>query len=421
MKSEHSYLSLNYYTHLSFLSLLSWTLAALLHFFFLQETMLFRIFLSVAFFFWAFTRFILVKTMSTPPFHQTLVRIGGCISLFYVFIVWNTGHWITLDQLIGSWIIIHLVLRIWGYLLLHQAQFKIRHIFIVDFVFALPFGLILIFNPYQSDVVQSWFVLVFMLGSSMLQAYRHLIIKKTIHDKQKIHSTRLHIPIIVSQTLPSYLIHTINEWLLSNQRTVSNFTTPTQLTKRFYIYFVTNEKQQIRHSYVYVGFEGKVFHLLLLPQINTRLPWKKQGVMLTSDDESFTHRFGFKYKHKVTRFTLLISEDHANRIREQLRKLIVFSTPYDLQKINHRRSYLATKRILSPNCELRAINFEPFKNANPFLLSGVSFLRFVLKTSLWSALPFKGVLTPHFVYQFFEEQFTIPHSYVIGRVNVEND
>lgn len=421
MKSDHPSMTPNHYLLISLISLISWTLAAILHFFYLQEILMFRVLLSIAFFFWALTRFKLVSTLSTPLIHQLLIKTGGCISFFYVLLVWTTGQWISLEQLIGFWIIVHLTLRILGYIMLHQAQFKVKRIFLVDFIFALPFGLILIFNPYQSDLVQSWFVLVFMLGSSMLQAYRHLVIKKTIHDQQKIHTTRLHLPIIISQTVPSYFIHTINEWLLSNQQTVSNFTTPTQLTKRFYIYFVTNDKQQVRHSYVYIGFEGKIYHLLLLPNIHSWIPWKKQGVMISSDDESFTHRFGFKYKHKVTRFTLLISEEHAIRIREQLLKLLTFSTTYDLLKIKNRQHYLATKRMLSPNCELRAIHFEPFKNANPFMLSGVSFLRFVLKTSLWDTLPFKGVLTPHFVYQFCEDQFTQPHSYVIGRINVEID
>lgn len=421
MNSDASLKSLKYYLLLSLISVLSWTSAAILHVLFLQENLLFRVLLSISFFFWAFTRFMLVQVMSTPLFHQRLVKIGGLISLLFALIVWTIDQWMTLDQLIGLWIIIHLSLRVSGYVLLNNEQFKIKRILLIDIVFALPYGLILIFNPYQSDVVQSWFVLLFMLGSSMLQSYRHLVIKKMIHDKQNIHTTRLHLPIVLSRLLPSFLIHTVNEWLLSDQRTVSNFTTVSNLTQRFHIYFVMNDKQQIRHSYVYVGFKGRVYHVLVLPRLNARFPWQKQGVLLTSDDESFTHRFGFKYKHKITRFTLLISEEHAVRIEEQLNKLLTFSTPYNIKKIQKRKDFLSTKRILSPSCELRAINFDPFKRANPFILSGVSFLRFVLKTSLWNTLPFKGVLTPNLVYEFCEEQYTIPHSYVIGRVNVEVD
>lgn len=98
---------------------------------------------------------------------------------------------------------------------------------------------------------------------------------------------------------------------------------------------------------------------------------------------------------------------------------MTFSSPYDISLIKKKKSYLQSKRMLSQGCELRAINFEPFRSAHPLILSGVSFLRFVLKTSLWNTLPFKGVLTPNLVYEFCEEQYTMPHSYVVGRVNVE--
>jgi hypothetical protein len=156
-----------------------------------------------------------------------------------------------------------------------------------------------------------------------------------------------------------------------------------------------------------------------MPKLNARFPWQRQGVLLTADEEHFTHRFGFKYKHKVTRFTLLISDEHAKRIEEQISKLTTFSSPYDIRKIKNRKRFLMSKRMLTQECELKAINFEPFMSANPFILSGVSFLRFILKTSLWNTLPFKGVLTPNLVYEFCEEQYTIPHSYVVGRMNVE--
>ena len=238
-------------------------------------------------------------------------------------------------------------------------------------------------------------------------------------DHQNIHTTRLHLPLFFSRLFPSFIIHTINEWLLSDQRSISNFANSAALVNRFHIYFVTNEKEEIRHSYVYVGFKGKIYHVLVLPKLSARFPWQRQGVLLTANEEQFTHRFGFKYKHKITRFTLLISDEHASKISEQLGKLTTFSSPYDIKKIKNRKRYLMSKRMLSQQCELKAINFEPFKSANPFVLSGVSFLRFILKTSLWNTLPFKGVLTPNLVYEFCEEQYTIPHSYVVGRMNVE--
>lgn len=100
------------------------------------------------------------------------------------------------------------------------------------------------------------------------------------------------------------------------------FASMTQLTERLHVYFVMNDKQEIRHSYVYIGFRGKIYHVIVLPRINALFPWQKQGVLITSSEEEFTHRFGFKYKHKVTRFTLLISENHAKNIEEQLTKLM---------------------------------------------------------------------------------------------------
>lgn len=421
MKTDAQPISMKLYPYLSLISILSWTSAALLHVVFLQETWLFRLLLSISFFFWAFTRFILVQVMSTPIFHQRLVKIGGFFSLVFTIGVWSIDTWMTLDQLIGLWIVIQLALRLSGYIGLKRVQFKITRMLVLDTLIALPYGLILVFNPYQSDLLQSWFVLLFMLGSSIVQAYRHLIIKKMMRDHQNIHTTRLHLPLFLSRILPSYLIHTVNEWLLSDQRTVSNFASMANLTQRLHVYFVMNDKQQIRHSFVYIGFQGKVYHVVVMPRINASWPWQKQGVLLTSDEESFTHRFGFKYKHKVTRFTLLISDDHALRISEQLNKLIAFSKPYDINAIKKRKDFLTSKRRMSQGCELKAISFEPFKSAHPFKLSGVSFLRFVLKTSLWNTLPFKGVLTPNLVYEFCEEQYTIPHSYVIGRVNVEID
>lgn len=92
---------------------------------------------------------------------------------------------ISLDQLIGLWILSHLTLRILGYLRLRQNQFKIMRMFVLDVLFALPYGLVLFFNPYQSDLLQSWFVLLFMLGSSFLQTYRHLVIKKDDEGSSK--------------------------------------------------------------------------------------------------------------------------------------------------------------------------------------------------------------------------------------------
>lgn len=407
------------YSILSLISIIAWVSAALLHVLFLQETFWFRLLLSVSFFFWAFTRFTLVSVMSTPLFHQRLVKLGGLISLVFTFLVWVNQSTLSLDQLIGLWILSHLTLRVLGYLRLKQNQFKIMRMFVLDVLIALPYGLVLFFNPYQSDLLQSWFVLLFMLGSSFLQTYRHLVIKKMIKDHQNIHTTRLHLPLFLSRMLPSFMIHTVNEWLLSDQRTISNFASMTQLTERLHVYFVMNDKQEIRHSYVYIGFRGKIYHVIVLPRINALFPWQKQGVLITSSEEEFTHRFGFKYKHKVTRFTLLISEKHAKNIEEQLTKLMTFSSPYDISLIKKKKSYLQSKRMLSQGCELRAINFEPFRSAHPLILSGVSFLRFVLKTSLWNTLPFKGVLTPNLVYEICEEQYTMPHSYVVGRVNVE--
>lgn len=421
MKTETHTLSMKFYPILSTLSIVAWISAAFLHVLFLQETWLFRSLLSVSFFFWAFTRFILVQVMSTPIFHQRLVKVGGFFSLLFAVGVWRIDTWMTLDQLIGLWIVIQLTLRLMGYIGLNHVQFKIKRMFVLDAIIALPYGLILVFNPYQSDLLQSWFVLLFMLGSSIVQMYRHLVIQKMMRDNQNIHTTRLHLPLFLSRILPSFLIHTVNEWLLSDQRTVSNFASMASLTQRLHIYFVMNDKQQIRHSFVYIGFKGKVYHVVVMPRLNATWPWQKQGVLLTSDEEAFTHRFGFKYKHKVTRFTVLISDEHALRISEQLNKLTTFSTPYNISAIKKRKDFLASKRMMSQGCELRAIQFEPFKSALSFQLSGVSFLRFVLKTSLWNTLPFKGVLTPNLVYEFCEEQYTIPHSYVIGRVNVEID
>jgi hypothetical protein len=421
MKTDTHTLTMKYYPILSLISIVAWTSAALLHVLFLQETWLFRLLLSVSFFFWAFTRFILVQVMSTPIFHQRLVRIGGFFSLLFTIGVWAIDTWMTLDQLIGLWILIQLAIRLSGYIGLIKVQFRIMRMLVLDTIIALPYGLILVFNPYQSDLLQSWFVLLFMLGSSIVQTYRHLVIKKMMRDHQNIHTTRLHLPLLLSRVLPSFLIHTVNEWLLSDQRTVSNFASMANLTQRLHVYFVMNEKQQIRHSFVYIGFNEKIYHVVVMPRLNAKWPWQKQGVLLTSDEESFTHRFGFKYKHKITRFTLLISDEHALRINEQLNKLITFSQPYNISAIKKRKNFLTSKRMLSQGCELRAIQFEPFKSALSFQLSGVSFLRFVLKTSLWNTLPFKGVLTPNLVYEFCEEQYTIPHSYVVGRVNVEID
>ena len=419
MKKSLSILSIKYYPLISLISILSWTSAALLHVVFLQETWIFQVLLSISFFFWAFTRFILVIYMSTPLFHQRLVRAGGILSLLFALLVWNIDTWMTLDQLIGAWIVIQLLLRFIGYVWLKKNQFKIMRMLVIDVIIAAPYGLVLLFNPYQSNLLQSWFVLLFMLGSSIVQTYRHLVIKKMIKDHQNIHTTRLHLPLFFSRLFPSFIIHTINEWLLSDQRSISNFANSAALVNRFHIYFVTNEKEEIRHSYVYVGFKGKIYHVLVLPKLSARFPWQRQGVLLTADEEQFTHRFGFKYKHKITRFTLLISDEHTSKISEQLGKLTTFSSPYDIKKIKNRKRYLMSKRMLSQQCELKAINFEPFKSANPFVLSGVSFLRFVLKTSLWNTLPFKGVLTPNLVHEFCEEQYTIPHSYVVGRMNVE--
>ena len=419
MKKSLSILSIKYYPLISLISILSWTSAALLHVVFLQETWIFQVLLSISFFFWAFTRFILVIYMSTPLFHQRLVRAGGILSLLFALLVWNIDTWMTLDQLIGAWIVIQLLLRLIGYVWLKKNQFKIMRMLVIDVIIAAPYGLVLLFNPYQSNLLQSWFVLLFMLGSSIVQTYRHLVIKKMMKDHQNIHTTRLHLPLFFSRLFPSFIIHTINEWLLSDQRSISNFANSAALVNRFHIYFVTNEKEEIRHSYVYVGFKGKIYHVLVLPKLSARFPWQRQGVLLTANEEQFTHRFGFKYKHKITRFTLLISDEHASKISEQLGKLTTFSSPYDIKKIKNRKRYLMSKRMLSQQCELKAINFEPFKSANPFVLSGVSFLRFILKTSLWNTLPFKGVLTPNLVYEFCEEQYTIPHSYVVGRMNVE--
>jgi hypothetical protein len=419
MKKSLSALSIKYYPLISLISIVSWTSAALLHVVFLQETWIFRVLLSISFFFWAFTRFILVIYMSTPLFHQRLIKAGGILSLLFALLVWNIDTWMTLDQLIGAWIVIQLLLRLIGYIWLKKNQFKIMRMLLIDTLIATPFGFVLLFNPYQSNLLQSWFVLLFMLGSSIVQTYRHLVIKKMIKDHQNIHTTRLHLPLFFSRLLPSFTIHTINEWLLSDQRSISNFANSSTLVQRLHIYFVTNEKEQIRHSYVYIGFKGKIYHVLVLPKLNARFPWQRQGVLLTANEEHFTHRFGFKYKHKVTRFTLLISDEHAKRIEEQISKLTTFSSPYDVRKIKNRKRFLMSKRMLTQECELKAINFEPFMSANPFVLSGVSFLRFILKTSLWNTLPFKGVLTPNLVYEFCEEQYTIPHSYVVGRMNVE--
>jgi len=419
MKVSPLHLSMKQYPMISLISIISWTSAAILHVLFLQETLIFRSLLSVSFFFWAFTRFILVHYMSTPTSHQRLVKAGGVLALFFSWFVWNIDTWMTLDQLLGAWIVIQLLIRLIGYLRLKKYQFKILRMLVLDAIVALPYGLILVFNPYNSDLLQSWFVLLFMLGSSIVQTYRHLIIKKMIKDHQNIHTTRLHLPLFFSRLFPSFLIHTINEWLLSDQRTVSNFVPLVNLTQRLHVYFVTNEKEQIRHSYVYIGFKEKIYHVIVLPRIKASFPWQKQGVLIMSDEEHFTHRFGFKYKHKVTRFTVLITDEHATKIEEQLNKLKQFSNAYDIKQIKNRKRYLRTKRMMSNQCELKAIDFEPFKSANPFHLSGVSFLRFVLKTSLWNTLPFKGVLTPNLVYEFCEEQYTMPHSYVVGRVNVE--
>ncbi len=419
MKKSLFVLSIKYYPIISLISILSWTSAALLHVVFLQETWIFRVLLSISFFFWAFTRFILVAYMSTPLFHQRLVKAGGVLSLIFMWLVWNIDTWLTLDQLIGAWIVIQLLLRLIGYIWLNKNQFRIMRMLVIDVIIAAPYGFVLLFNPYQSNLLQSWFVLLFMLGSSIVQTYRHLVIKKMIKDHQNIHTTRLHLPLFFSRLFPSFMIHTINEWLLSDQRTISNFANSAALVHRFHIYFVTNEKNEIRHSYVYIGFKGKIYHVLVLPKLSARFPWQRQGVLLTADEEQFTHRFGFKYKHKITRFTLLISDVNATRILEQLNKLTKFSSPYDIKRIKNRKRYLMSKRMLSQQCQLKAINFEPFKSANPFVLSGVSFLRFVLKTSLWNTLPFKGILTPNLVYEFCEEQYTIPHSYVVGRMNVE--
>lgn len=419
MKKSLSTLSIKYYPLISLISILSWTSAALLHVVFLQETWIFQVLLSISFFFWAFTRFILVIYMSTPLFHQRLIKAGGILSLLFALLVWNIDTWMTLDQLIGAWIVIQLLLRLIGYVWLKKNQFKIMRMLVIDVIIAAPYGFVLLFNPYQSNLLQSWFVLLFMLGSSIVQTYRHLVIKKMMKDHQNIHTTRLHLPLFFSRLFPSFIIHTINEWLLSDQRSISNLANSAALVNRFHIYFVTNEKEEIRHSYVYVGFKGKIYHVLVLPKLSARFPWQRQGVLLTANEEQFTHRFGFKYKHKITRFTLLISDEHASKISEQLGKLTTFSSPYDIKKIKNRKRYLMSKRMLSQQCELKAINFEPFKSANPFVLSGVSFLRFILKTSLWNTLPFKGVLTPNLVYEFCEEQYTIPHSYVVGRMNVE--
>ena len=419
MKSSTSTLSIKYYPLISLISILSWISAAVLHVIFLHETWMFQVLLSISFFFWAFTRFILVKYMSTPLFHQRLVKTGGHISLLFSWLVWNIDTWITLDQLIGTWILIQLLLRLIGYIWLNKYQFKIKRMLTIDILVATPYGFVLLFNPYQSNLLQSWFVLLFMIGSSIVQTYRHLVIKKMIKDDQNIHTTRLHFPLFFSRLLPSFLIHTINEWLLSDQRTVSNYANSAALINRLHIYFITNEKEKIRHSFVYVGFKNKIYHVLVLPKLTPRFPWQKQGVLLIADEEQFTHRFGFKYKHKITRFTLLISDEHAKKITEQINKLSSFTAPYDIKKIKSRKRYLASKRMLSQQYELKTIRFEPFKSANPFILSGISFLRFILKTSLWNTLPFKGVLTPNLVYEFCEEQYTIPHSYVVGRMNVE--
>jgi hypothetical protein len=81
MKKSLSALSIDYYPLISLISIITWTSAALLHVVFLQETWIFRVLLSISFFFWAFTRFILVIYMSTPLFHQRLIKAGGILSL----------------------------------------------------------------------------------------------------------------------------------------------------------------------------------------------------------------------------------------------------------------------------------------------------------------------------------------------------